>query len=274
MKRFMIILVLTFVTFSLLKAKPYEPQVKGPFKTCTVYENRTTSGKFNPKSRVISYIQTFDNNGNTIEMISYSNGKKEGKSKVENKYNDKGLLISTKYFDPTEKYFSLNTYGYDDKNNLIADTNFSMQNEITRKSVYIYDENNFLIQTIYEFKVENDWIKSPNYFKNDKFGNVIEESSKHSSETTFEVSIEADLSTGGTQSNVSQIESEADLEKVTYQYKYDEKNRVIWSLRNGIGGTKLIYSFKYDNYGNVIEEISYDENDIKKPLLKREYEYK
>jgi len=274
MKRFILILVLIFVTFSLLKAKPYEPQVKGPFKTCTVYENRTKTGKFNPKSRVISSKETFDEKGNKITSISYDDDKKEYKNKIENSYNQKGLLSRTKYFTPDGSRFFIFAYAYDSNNNLVGDTSISMTNEIEQIGTFIYDFNNFLIEESHKIKVDNDWIISPIYYKNDKFGNKIEESSKHSSETTLEVTMEADLSNGDTQSNVSQIESEANLEKVTFEYKYDDKNRVIWSLRNGIGGTKIIYSFKYDNYGNVIEEIAYDDIDINKPLLKREYEYK
>lgn len=274
MKSVLITILSIVFTLNIIDAKPYEPQAKGSFKICTVYENRTKTGKFDSKLRQKSYIQKFDNNGNAIEIESFYQGKSEGIIKIENKYNGDGLLISKKQFDPSGKYFALMTYGYDNNKNLIADTSFSMQNEIQQKSIYKYDHNNFLIVEIHEFKVENDWIQSPTFYKNDKFGNKIEESSKHSSESTIEVSIEADLSSGNSQSSINTQENEVNLEKVSYEYKYNDNNQVIWSLRNGIGGTKIIYSFKYDKQGNIIEEISYDEIDINKPLLKREYEYK
>ena len=257
----------------LLISKPYEPQAKGGFSTCIGYEIRTKTGKFDEKAKVKTDIQTFDKYGNAIKMISYSYGK-EYKNNIENKYNEKGLLIETKVFDPTEKYFSRNTYEYDENNNRIADTSFSMEGEPNYIGTYKYDKNNFLIEESHAYLSENKWTSSPTYYLNDEYGNKLEESSKHSSTTTLEVAIDVDLGSNTTQSQVNKVEEEASLEKVTYKYKYNDKKQVIWSIRYGIGGTKLIHSYKYDDFGNIIEEITYDENDESKPLLKRIYEYK
>jgi hypothetical protein len=150
-----------------------------------------------------------------------------------------------------------------------------MQNEITSIGLWKYDQNNFLIEQTYLVKVENEFVTSTTYFINDKYGNVIEESANHSSETNIEVTIDVDLSSNNSTSSVKNSNTSADnLDKVTYEYKYDSKGNVIWSQRNGIGGTKLVKSFKYDDFGNLIEEIYYDENNIKIPQLRREYVYR
>lgn len=274
MKNLLTFCVAVILFATSLFGKPYEPQVKGGFKTCSVYEIRFKNGKIDEKSRKIEYSQNYDKNGNITEMVYYNEGNIDGKIKIENKYNDKGLLIETKRFDPTETHFALNKYVYDSNNNLIADTSFSLNQQIQSIGISKYDKNNFQISQTYEVKVENEFLKNTTYFKNDKFGNVIEESANHSSETNIEVTIDMDLATNQSTSSVNNNSSSENFDKVTYEYKYDVKGNIIWSQRNGIGGTKIVKSFKYDDFGNLIEEIYYDENNIKIPQIKREYVYR
>ena len=259
-----------FIFQSLSFSKPAEPQVKGGYKTCTVTEYRYTAGKPNKKGE-IQYKLILDEKGNPIEMISYGENKKTYKNKIENKYNSSELLIEKILFNfegnPTVKC----TYNYDERMNLITDITYDKDGKKTAKGSYMYDKNDFLVKEVHEFYYDNDVATGVTYFKNDKFGNKIEESANHSSEISVEVSAEVDLGNNTSRSEVLQNHSPAELDKVTYEYEYNDKNQIIKDIRHGIGGTKLIHGYTYDKFGNILERISYDEND--KPAVKLVYEY-
>ncbi len=265
-----LIICFNFIVQNQTISKPVEPQVKGGYKTCTVTEYRYTAGKPNKKGE-IQYKLIFDDKGNQIEIVSYGEYKKTYKNKIENKYNASGLLIEMILFNiegnPTVKF----TYSYDEKMNLITDITYDKDGKKTAKGSYRYDENDFLVKEVHEFYTDNDVATGVTNFKNDKFGNKIEESANHSSEISAEVSAEVDLGNNTSKSEVLQKQSPAELDKVTYEYEYNDKNQIIRDVRNGIGGTKLIHGYSYDKFGNILERISYDENN--KPAVKLVYEY-
>lgn len=251
--------------------KPAEPQVKGGYKTCTVTEYRYTAGKPNKKGD-LQYKQILDEMGNQIGIISYVENKKTYKNKIENKYNSSGLLSETIYFDIEGKASVKFTFTYDERTNKISDVTFNSAGEVTSRGFYKYDGNNYLIEETHEVRIVNDEFGTgKTFFKNDSRGNKIEESANHSSEFSVEVSAEVDLGDNKSKSEVLQEQSPASLENVTYEYEYNDKNQIIRDVRNGIGGTKLIHGYSYDKFGNILERISYDEND--KPALKMVYEY-
>jgi hypothetical protein len=265
-----LILSFIFLAENMSFSKPAEPQVKGGYKTCTVTEYRYTAGKPNKKGE-IQYKLIFDDKGNQIEIVSYDENKKTYKNKVSNKYNASGLLSETIYFDIEGKASVKFTYSYDERMNLITDITYDKDDKKTAKGSYFYDENDFLVKEVHEFYTDNDVATGVTYFKNDKFGNKLEESANHSSEISVEVSAEVDLGNNTSKSEVLQEQSPAELDKVTYEYEYNDKNQIIKDIRNGIGGTKLIHGYSYDKFGNILERISYDENN--KPAVKLVYEY-
>ncbi len=75
----------------------------------------------------------------------------------------------------------------------------------------------------------------------------------------------------GSESVVKLEQTPTELDKVTYQYEYNDKNQIIKDIRYGIGGTKLIHGYSYDEFGNITELISFDEDG--KPAVKLVYEY-
>ena len=271
--RFFLPLVICFVMIclNLTYTKPAEPQVKGAFKKCTSTEYRYKSGKIDPKSKKIRYVQILDDEGNQVELISYDDNKEEHKNKIGNKYNADGLLSETVFFDESGKPIVKFTYNYDERKNLINDAQYDRDNKLSQIGSYKYDDNNFLIEETHIFYMDGDSVKGVTYYKNDKYGNVIEESANHSSEISVEVSSEVNLSDNTVESEVKQEQSTANLDKTTYQYEYDKKGQIIKKVRNGIGGTKLIYGFAYDEFGNIIEQIDYFEDG--KPAVKTVSEY-
>jgi hypothetical protein len=252
--------------------KPAEPQVKGGFKNCSVTDYRYKSGKIDMKAGVKTYSSTFDDKGNQIELVTYEDNKLSQRIKVENKYNPKGLIIETVYFDAAGKPYTKFTYGYDEKTNMVYDTNYNNKGEVTQRGFYKYDGNNFLIEETHEVRIDSaEFVKGTTYYKNDKYGNKIEESAIHSSNASVEVNAEVNLETKESKNDIKTSESKGPIETVTYEYKYDDKHQIIRDVRNGIGGTKLIHEYKYDKFGNMIEQISFDDNN--KPALKTVFEY-
>ena len=86
--------LITFLFISLIflspvsvSAKKYQPHVKGGFKSLTLTDYRYESGYKDAKSIEKTATLNFDEKGNQIEIISYSEGKVAQKNKIENKYN-------------------------------------------------------------------------------------------------------------------------------------------------------------------------------------------
>ena len=255
-------------------SKPPQPDAKGGFKTCTVTIYQYHDGKVNMKSGQKSYTSNFDDKGYQIEMISYDNNKISQKNKITNKYNTKGLPIEVNVLDESGKSITKVTIGYDDKMNKINDTIYNDAGEATQRGTYKYDANNFMVEEIHETRVENNkFIKGSTYYKNDKYGNKIEESAVHGISANIQVTTDYNLDNNKSETKTSEVSSESNAmppDKITYDYKYDAKGNIIRHVRNGIG-TKLIYEYKYDKYGNIIEQIDFDENN--KPVIKTAYVY-
>jgi hypothetical protein len=253
-------------------SKPVQPQVKGGFKTCTATDYRYKAGKVDMKSGVKNFTQIFDDKGNQIEIISYDDNKIPHKNIITNKYNSMGLLSESVYLDNSGKPHIKFTYYYDDKMNRIFDTTYNSAGEVTERGSYKYDENDYMIQETHEVRIDsNEFYKGSTYFKNDKYGNKIEEAAIHSSNISIQATAELNLDNKESKNEIKTEETQAPLEKVTYEYKYDDKQNIIKEVRNGIGGTKLVKEYKYDNFGNITEQIYFDDNG--KPGLKTVFEY-
>lgn len=268
-----IVFLLTIFLNQIVFSKPYQPQVNGGFRSVVVMEYRYSGSKVNMNSGVKSYSSKFDEHGNLIEMISYENNKISSTIRLKNKYNSKGLLVELAYFDETGKPTGKFSYGYDDNANMILDTMYNAQGEMTTKGYHKYDKNNFLIEETYVVKIDStEWSKGTTYFQNDKWGNKIVESANHSMNISAEVTSEVNLENGVTKSkvNTNQTPSQS-LDKITYEYKYDDKGNILRQVRTSFDGYKLIHEFKYDEFGNIIEQISFDEKG--KPYLKTVFEY-
>lgn len=256
-------------------AKPYQPQVKGGFKNVIVNEFKYKGGKVDLKSSQRSYTAIIDAKGNQTEINSYKDNNISPKDviRIKNKYNSKGLLVESIYCDFSGKQFTKFTFGYDSQNNMVCDTIYNEKNQATTRGYHKFDKNNFLIEETYEVKIDStEWSKGTTYFQNDKWGNKIVESANHSMNISTEVTSEVNLENGETKSKVNTTETPSNsLDKITYEYKYDDKGNILRQVRTSFDGYKLIYEFKYDEFGNMIEQISFDEKG--KPYMKTVFEY-
>ncbi|OGU58172.1 MAG: hypothetical protein A2X64_06915 [Ignavibacteria bacterium GWF2_33_9] len=254
-------------------AKPYQPQVKGGFKSCTVTEYRYKPGKIVLKNGEMSYAQNFDAHGNQIELIYYENNKISSKNKVENKYNTAGLLSESVYFDKTGKVSTKFTYSYDDKTNLIGNVTYNAKGEVTERGSYVYDKNDFMIEETHEVKIgENEFYKGTTKYINDAHGNKIAEIAVRSSNVSVSASSEQNLENNENKSEVKTEESAAPPDTVKYEYVYDVKGRIAKETRIGVDGFKFVKGYKYDAFGNLKEQIYFDENN--KPVMTTVFEFK
>jgi YD repeat-containing protein len=253
-------------------AKPYQPQVKGGFKSFTTTEYRYDAGKPTPKSVEKISTTILDKNGNMVETIFYEKGKITQKFKITNKYDEKGLLIETIYFDMKGKPFNKNSYNYDSRTNKINDTTKNASGEITQIGTYVYDKNDFLIQEIHKVRIDKDEFSTGvTYFKNDKFGNRIEEYANNTSEISANVSSEINLDDKAKNKSDVSVQSKNSGTKITYNYKYDKQNNIIKDVRTSFDNFKLVHEYKYDEFGNITEILYPD--DKGKIVMKNVNEY-
>lgn len=278
--KLMLLLVATFLLAGqyYCLTKPYQPQVKGGFKSCTTTEYRYKAGKIVNKAGEISDTRNFDDKGNMIEIISYENNKISGKYKMAVKYDSRNLPIEEITFDQSGKPKFKTIYVYDANTNKIADTTIIVASGVVwQRSSYQYDKNNFLIAETHEVRIDtNEYSKGTTYFKNDDKGNKIVESAVRSAEISAEVSGEMNLEDqNGKSKGDAKVESKGEMSDVTYKYTYDAKGNIIKEIRISPDGYKFVKEFKYDQFGNVIEEYYPPADDDKeKYSLRRVYVYK
>jgi hypothetical protein len=257
--------------------KPYEPQVKGGYKSCTATEYRYKSGKIVNKSGEKINTVIIDDKGSPIESIYYENNKISQKNKSINKYDSKNLLIETVIFDGTGKPMYKIAFAYDEQTNMIGDTTYKLTDgDVWQRGSYKYDKNNFLIEETHEVRIDsNEFSKGTTYYKNDKNGNKIEESAIRSLDISANVSSEVNLNNKDNQSkSETSVQSNSNYSTVKYEYKYDKNNNIIKQTRIGIDDFKLVKEYKYDNFGNIIEEFyPSDDSDKDKNSMRRVYEY-
>ena len=155
--------LITFLFISLIflspvsvSAKKYQPHVKGGFKSLTLTDYRYESGYKDAKSIEKTATLNFDEKGNQIEIISYSEGKVAQKNKIENKYNSDGLLIESVYFDVSGNLAARFTFHYDNNTNIIYDTTYNALGEVKDRGAYKYDKNNFLIEETHDTRIDKN----------------------------------------------------------------------------------------------------------------------
>lgn len=136
--------------------------------------------------------------------------------------------------------------------------------------IYEYDDNNNCTKKEWyrdDGSLQGSWID-----EYDEFGNIIKQ------ESIFEDSISNRINIYQYDVNGNEIEwkcykNDGILYSQTNSF-YDKSNNIIeTNLSDSIAQSKILYSYKYDRFGNWIEQI-FIENNIPKFLLKRKYVYR
>jgi YD repeat-containing protein len=190
-----------------------------------------------------------------LEKINYENGKE--KSRI-------SRIISLRFTDDMDSQIKDKIRTYDTLN--YYKTERLYYGEFLKKS-FIMDKNNKVTEERHHFYKENEKIKEITY---SFLGNA-----RYVSETTYYTpnqTKEPDYLTIGTDGDTLAIQKtifQSDMKILTHylvkynsQYflYYNKKNQLIGSVDiNWIDKTKRVYSYKYDEKGNLLEEADYTE---------------
>jgi antitoxin component YwqK of YwqJK toxin-antitoxin module len=204
---------------------------------CFVYQRKyDTKGNKIEENRYYSngslddkYTYKYDDKGNLTEENRYkSNGSLDWKKTY--KYDGKGNRTELNIYDSDGSLDREYTYKYDDKGNLIEENYYNSNGSLSWKYTYKYDgKGNNIEYNVYE----DGSLDSKKTYKYDDKGNCIE---------------------------MTEYNSDGSLKKKdTYKVAVqdDEVKKNIHKLLDGIFSSNKTY--KYDDKGNWIEEISYDE---------------
>jgi len=176
----------------------------------------------------------YDKQNNLIENIQYF-GRDTMVGRDYFKFNENGKVIEHKGFDSDGMVRDLETYNYDMKGQLIDKDRYSNNSTVNHQNIYKYDERGNLTEDM-QLKESGDMAKKDVY--------TYDANSKKTGHTTFE-------------------------DNFYTRDTYDSKGNKVKTVTNskGLYDGKVIY--RYDNKGNLIDKISYDQ--LNKAFEKTEY---
>lgn len=248
---------------NLIKIKTYSKE--DILINVTNYKNRHTKigGKsYNEKGVLESrWVRSYRKDGKYISGIGFdSNGNLLGEQI--NKYNDKGNLT-----EEIEKGNNIikTTYKYDSNDNLIEE-GYYKNNKLLSKQISKYDKNNNELEWA---KYNSDGtLNKKIMYKYDILGNKIERQEWGELGLFKEKNIYTYDLRGNKSTEISEYKDGSFYKEI---FKYNENDKVIekTGYPNGKMGTK--WTYKYDRFGNVIESIHYNEENIKRSKWKYEY---
>ncbi len=197
-------------------------------------------------SDVYNRVKTrYNAHGKEIEIARYDS-KDSMESKVIFKYDKNGNHVEAMFYN-SEGYNRKSTFKYNEKNKLLEAIEYNHQDSIEHKLTYKYDDQGNQVEGISYNK--DLAVNSKTTSKYDSEGNWIESLEYHSDGKVHK--------------------------KFTTQY--DIKNRKIEWYRTSYYPNEIQIpqnpkkTWKYDLYGNILEEVEYDSTGI--PQSKIEYVY-
>ncbi len=266
-----------------------EPDVKGGYKYCKIYHtNCDYDGILDTNNQRLYGKNEYNDAGyKTEETIIEISGTKYW---TERKYNDAGYKIEeTEYLDDgkfVRKYiYNLDSNGYvikaweklNDEPEYLAYEGKCKNKEISID--YEYDKNGitkYIIKTYYNEYGKTDSSFGSNgirRYKYDKNGNEIEDSYYDENDSIFYSYI----------SVYNEKQQPIELYRIQYQgpfagednksyFKYDENGFLI-ERTDKDGHYILKYTAKYDQFGNILQMIVYDERGLCDYVLDYNYSY-
>ncbi len=192
-----------------------------------IYSFQYKFGKPNEKNKIISYEYEYDKNANITTFIGYYQNsidsvKKEFEEIIEYDKKDRPI-INTNFFKSITKTIK---YEYTDSLNLVKERYFNKNNTLQNTIIKQFDGNNNLMYT--ENKNKSGQFISRVYYKNDEYGNVIDEVRYGTEEQYY------------------------------YSFNYDEKHRPVKKIRFSKRGD-LLYKTTYsyaERFNKLTEEYA------------------
>jgi len=199
------------------------------------------------KEESFTPVTIFNKDGNLIESSMYNaNGELEFKTIY--KYNEKGYINKEITYVANGEFNTNNYHVYNEKGFLIEKNNFNAKDSLVSKSNYRYDEKGNNIEINY-YKLEEIDYKIK--FEYNAKGQIIE-SNYYDSDGSIIGKIKYLYNNKGNEEEVAS----------TFFYTWTEEDK-----------TKELFKYKYDEKGNWIERITFDEDNIPLKITERIIEY-
>lgn len=204
--------------------------------------------------RELDSFERFDETGNLLEEISYS----DGKILISEKHNySGGKLIET--FLTHSKYLNLpdkRIYRYDDAGNLIEENGYDADGKLVNQSIYVYDDRNRKIRRTSISYHPGEYSKPHTYtYGDDEKGRLIEEKAFFGKGDELSPTD----SLGRAHKRILSYGDSAKWETALY---FNTKNELVKK-------TKL----KYDSKGNEIEDITFNPDEKIIEIIRYEYKF-
>lgn len=220
-----------------------------------------------------------DSAGNPIEILDYDYKMKDIEHKTLLKYNQTGNLINQSIYDESDSLIETYDYEYDNKkmetkrksskydflffkyslqydnhNKIIEKTTYKNDRDVVRKILYEYDyAGNKIKETAYTLnEAEELSVDGRKLFEYDKANKLVKEthiSDGKEYQTTYEYNVSGKLS--------KEISSEREI-----LYSYDKNNKITKTCIRENKKQWWKEEDLYDNNGNKIQSIHYDDSNI------------
>lgn len=289
------IFIMCFIMLNINKAQVIENRIKGGFRKCDVFIYKYKFGKVNLNSRTKCAKYKFDDKGNKIDVVFFNQKGTIGNKDIY-KYDDKCNELEYISYDSKGKIEFKSESKYNEDGNRIEQTNYKSDGELSSKKTFKYNEKGDLIEYVYyyppyreESKYEYKYDENGNIIERIKFetspisnaqskniskfnnGKIIEESSNTESGDMLTKDVYLYDEVGN---NIEKVNYDFDGNKTSeYICKYNENGNLVEEIHNICITGKMIYKYskKYDQIGNMIEYLLFDESD--EPTNKFEYIY-
>lgn len=196
--------------------------------------------------RYINYQLEFDEKGNLTERRGY-NQDESLSFKTNYKYNDKGYKTELSVYNPDGSLRYKTIFKTDELGKIIEEYGYDSEGSLERVEKHEYNDNGKIIETK-SYKPDGTLFTQMTH-KYDEKGNTIERCLR-----------------------LPNLE-EYDIKNV---YKHDDKGNVIeenlFHASNNISSKKTTYEYEFDQSGNYIKKIVF-ENGVPKQVVEREIEY-
>lgn len=214
-------------------------------------DNKLKSGK---RERELDSFERFDETGNLLEEINYSDGEilVGEKHKYANEQLIETLLTHSQFLHLPDKRI----YKYDNAGNLIEENGYDLSGKLVNQSIYIYDNQNRKIQWT-SFSYHSGENSEPHTYTY-----IYDEKSRLKEEKAF----------FGKDIELSPTDSLGRPHKRILFYQNGDK----WeseSYFDASGKFVKMTKLKRDSKGNEIEDAEYDQNEGLKSLIRYEYQF-
>lgn len=270
MKRTLFLLVIISL-IAPIKLSYGQGKINSGYKNCVVYTYKYKFGELDVDSKIKTNSYGYDDKGNVIEWVWYSSNSLVS-SKISFKYDEKGNKIEVISYKSDGSVGHKDSYKYDEKGSLVEVTSYESNGTLSRNSYKNkYDEKGNRIEVI-SYKSDGSVSQKESY-KYDERGKLIEHDElKLDGSWVSKLLIKYDDK--GNKIEEKYINADAAIINYKYTFKYDEIGNITEQVIYDIWNDNLIYSIlsnKYDDNGNIIESIK--NNNLNDPEERKEYIY-